>query len=390
MFQRWISLFKENQLVIGPRRSGKTTLLHSRFPDLRYTTLDDLDNLQWAIRDGKGFIESMLPSAVIDEIQRVPALTIAVKYAIDNQNFTAVMTGSSSIGLLDTAADTLAGRIAIRRFPTACWGEEAGPPTHSLFDDQLSPQMIADARRKLERQIQFGGFPEVIAASEDAHKLSILGNYRDTYFTRDLAQLSNIENIEGLLAILQHAGRSIGSHLEISNFARESGLSHPTAKKYIRVLLQSDLAFKLYGYQYGPAKRYQKASKLYFADNGVLKGMRLSLSSGQLLENFVISELEKRRKLGFICSDQFYYYKSTGGAEIDLIFEQGDELIIVEVKSVKRPAVRDVRQLVEFKRETDVRRRFKRVRPFLLYLGDEYMEIEGVKCVPICALYRSK
>ncbi|MCB0338486.1 MAG: AAA family ATPase, partial [Bdellovibrionales bacterium] len=76
MFKRWISLSEENQLVIGSRRSGKTTFLKQRFPNLKYTTLDDLDLLQWARGDGKGFIESLNPSAIIDEIQRVPELTV--------------------------------------------------------------------------------------------------------------------------------------------------------------------------------------------------------------------------------------------------------------------------------------------------------------------------
>ncbi len=82
-------------------------------------------------------------------------------------------------------------------------------------------------------------------------------------------QLSNIENLDGLLAVFHHIHRSIGSHLEISNFARESGLSHPTAKKYLNALLQSQLTFKLYGYQYGPAKRFVKAAKTYVADTGI-------------------------------------------------------------------------------------------------------------------------
>ncbi|RME61911.1 MAG: ATP-binding protein, partial [Candidatus Dadabacteria bacterium] len=265
--------------------------------------------------------------------QRVPSLTIAVKFFLDKNQLTVAMTGSSSIGLLDRSADTLAGRIKIFHLLPACWGEEEGEPTHSFFTDKVEPPQLNKAKREFEQYLKFGGFLEVVSKSLAEEKEEILSNYRNTYFTRDLAQLSNIENIEGLLAILNHLVRSTGSHLEISNFARESGLTHTTAKKYINALLQSELAFKLYGYQYGPAKRYLKASKIYLADNGIITALKQEVNRGQKIEHFVISELEKRRKLGFIKADQFYYYKSTSGKEIDLLFEENDCLNIVEIKS---------------------------------------------------------
>ena len=134
-------------------------------------------------------------------------------------------------------------------------------------------------------------------------------------------QLSNLQNIHGLLNIFYNLAVSIGSHLEVSNFARESQLSFQTAKKYLNALLQSQIIFELPGYQFGPAKRFIKAKKTYFCDNGIISSFNINITDGQRLENFVISELEKRRKLGLIESDGFYYYKSAAGREIDLVFE---------------------------------------------------------------------
>jgi len=173
----------------------------------------------------------------------------------------------------------------------------------------------------------------------------ILVRYRNTYFTRDLMQLSNIENLDGLSAVFQNLSRSLGSHLEISNFAREAGISHPTAKKYLNALHQAQLTFRLYGYQYGPAKRYIKAAKTYFSDNGIIHSLNADVSEGRLVENFVLSELEKRRKLGLIKTDQFYYYKSVAGNEIDLVFELDDTVYAIEIKATKRPGPRDLRNL---------------------------------------------
>jgi len=373
----------KSALIIGPRRSGKTTFLKATYPDYTYTTLDDLDLLDWAKRDPKGFVSHLGPRGIIDEIQRVPQLTVAVKYAIDNEGARILMTGSSSIGLLDAAADTMAGRVELYSMPTACWGEERGEPTHDLFADEPSPLNIKEAMRSLEDAMTFGGFPEVVAAGSAEEKETILRNYKNTYFVRDLMQMANLESVEGLQAILANIGRSIGSHLEISNFARESNLSVPTTRKYLNTLYRSGLAFRLYGYQFGPAKRFVKAAKSYFADNGIIAGLKLRLNEGQLLENFVVSELEKRRKLGFIKADQFFYYKSAAGREIDLVFEANGVRHVVEIKTTRTPVARDVANLRDFIAQSS-----GMTKGFLFHLGEERKEIDGVLCLPVATLYR--
>ena len=386
MFKRWLEKnTKKSRLIIGPRRSGKTTLLKMRFPEYNYITLDNLDYLNWAGRDAKGLIDQLGPRAIIDEIQRKPELTIAVKYAIDNQNAHILMTGSSSVGLLGTMTDTLAGRIQIYSLPTACWGENLGPPLNKIFELNTNPILIKQGQRSLSDALRYGLFPEIFMQERSEDKKDLLQNYRDTYFTRDLMQLSNMENMEGLLTIFHHLARSIGSHLEVSNFAREAGLSHPTTKKYLNNMHYSELTFRLYGYQYGPAKRYIKAAKTYFSDNGILTSLNIPLNEGQLLENFVISEFEKRRKLGFIKCDRLYYYKSAAGREIDLIFEDKDEMCAIEIKNTLRPSGRDVRNLQEFSRAMK-----KKLKMYFFYPGDEYGSINNVNIIPVGSIFRGQ
>ena len=163
MFKRWLDFPQQKScLIIGPRRCGKTTLLRYRYPDFKYVTLDDLDLLDWAKRDPKGFVTGLGRTAVIDEIQRLPILTVAVKYAIDNENAHFLMTGSSNLGLLDAAADTLAGRIDILSLPTLCWGESNGQPTHSVFSEKAAFTQLKSARRSLDEALDYGLFPEVV------------------------------------------------------------------------------------------------------------------------------------------------------------------------------------------------------------------------------------
>ena len=386
MFKRWFEIpLNKSCLIIGPRRSGKTTLLKHRYPGWQYVTLDDLDHLDWAKRDPKGFVSGLGSQAIIDEVQRLPVLTVAVKYAIDNENARFLMTGSSTLGLLDAAADTLAGRINIVSLPTACWGENEGKAIHSILEVQQELPHIKAGNRQLQNAMTYGQFPEVLVQKSEEDKYEVLVNYRNTYFTRDLMQLSNIENLDGLLAIFQHLIRSIGSHLEVSNFAREAGISFPTTKKYLNALQQTQLTFKLYGYQYGPAKRHIKAAKTYFADNGIIQSFNTRISEGQIIENFVLSELEKRRKLGIIPTDQFYYYKSIAGHEVDLVFEIDDVVYAVEIKATRKPGPKDFQYLKKFED------RLKRpVRRILFYPGEKYRTVEGIRLIPIGALYRGK
>lgn len=374
---------KKSCLILGPRRAGKTTLLRFRYPHFTYLTLDDLDLLAWAKEDPKGFVSQAGQMAIIDEIQRHPPLTVAVKYAADNEGASFMMTGSSSIGLLDASADTLAGRINLYSLPTACWGEDAGEPGHRILTEQPSRLQLAEGKRLLASALTYGQFPEVLTCSTEAEKHAVLSNYRNTYFTRDLMQMANIGNLDGLMAIFANLARSLGSHLEVSNFAREANISHPTAQKYLNTLLQSQLTFKLYGYQYGPAKRFVKAAKTYFADNGIIHSLNVQLSEGQLLENFVIAEMEKRRKLGFIMADRFYYYKSIAGREIDLIFEEKGVVHALEIKATRNPGPRDVRNLVQFGKSLH-----RPTRLHLFYLGNKYDTLNDVQLIPVAALYR--
>lgn len=384
MFTRWIDLpTKKSVLLLGPRRSGKTTLLKQRFPGYAYATLDDLDNLDWARSDPKGFVQSLGRTAIIDEIQRHPLLTVAVKFAIDEEQSRFFMTGSSSAGLLDASADSLAGRIDIRALTTACWGEDEGPPTHRIFESQAPLKQRKLAQRQLADARQFGQFPEVLTVATGQDKMEILRNYRDTYFTRDLMMLSNLENLDGLMVLYHHLSRSIGSLLETSNLAREAGISFPTAKKYLNSLVQSQLVFRLTGYQYGPAKRYVKAGKVYLADMGIAAAFGTPLAIGQQLENFVIAELEKRRKLGFLQADRLHHYRSGAGREIDVIIDSGETCMAIEIKSTEVPGKRDLRNLEDFAGTMN-----RPVRCVLFHTGLDYKRIGKVELIPVAALYR--
>lgn len=386
MYNRWLTFKKnKNYLLTGPRRAGKTTLLKSSFSDFKYITLDDFDYLDMANQDPKA-LALLASKLIIDEAQRVPKLSIAVKYAIDEKKACIHLSGSSRIGLLDSNYETLAGRIEPQSLPTFCFGEKDGPPTHSIFDEKASFLELKEGNRQLKEFMAYGGFPEVVSTEDHQQKQAILKNYKNTYFTRDLAFISNIENVTGLLSILNFYALAVGSLTQVSNFANESELSHQTAKKYLNVIYQSELGFSLHGYQYGAAKRLLKAPKSYFSDNGIINSLNVENSFGQIVENFVISEIEKRRKLGFYECEQMYYYQTIGGSEIDLIMPFSDHIKAIEIKATKKPKSKDMRNLRDFIGFMSESK--KEVKGYLFYMGEEYQEFDGIQLIPIAALYR--
>jgi len=386
MIPRWLELSSERScLVVGPRRAGKTTLLRNLFADLPYLTLDDYDLLRLARSDPKKLVRMVGERGILDEVQRVPELLVAVKYGIDELGQTILMTGSSSLGLTSAGSETLAGRIDLHECSAFCWGEEEGPPSHRSLHMPPDPLAVVEANRRLDSFMVFGGFPEVVLEPDSPGKSRVLRNYRNTYFTRDLLLLANINNADAMLALLAYLSVSTGTPLDVSNAARESGISYPTTRKYLNVLLASRLVFKLYGYQYGPAKRYTRAAKYYFSDMGIYEATTVPLSPGQRLEAFVVSELEKRRKLGALACDNLFYYRSAAGAEIDVIIEEPELLTAVEIKHTRRPVSRDTRRLREFRAQAAEKPR----RAVLLYPGEEAGELDGVEILPVGHLWRS-
>ena len=146
MFKRWLDLSKAKKsiLLLGPRRSGKSTYLKMMFPNYRYMTFDDLDILEHSKSDPMGWIQKLGTNFIIDEVQRNPLITVAVKWAIDEKKVHCILTGSTGLNLLDKSSETLAGRIQIFYMTPICFGENFGPAlTLKEFQNQFEIHKIA-------------------------------------------------------------------------------------------------------------------------------------------------------------------------------------------------------------------------------------------------------
>jgi len=312
--------------ITGPRQAGKTTLAQTTFPDKRYLSLEDPDQRAFAEEDPRGFLARLPQGAILDEAQRCPALFSYLQTRVDREKKMGqfVLTGSQQFGLLSNLTQTLAGRVGmVQLLPFSLQEMQQGELAIHDLDDLMWRGMYPPVH---DRQLA----PEQWFA-----------NYLVTYVERDVRQLIEVQNLSLFQRFIKLCAARCGQLLNLSSLASDCGVSHNTVRAWISVLEASYVVFLLQPHHQNFGKRLVKTPKLYFVDTGLaafLLGIRdpqhLSIHSarGALFENFVISELLKRRYNQGLPSNLFFW-RNNAGDEVDLLIEQGEQLIPVEIKS---------------------------------------------------------
>lgn len=334
-------------LVIGPRRAGKTTLVKGMATGTRaYVTLDDGSVLDAARADPTGFVRG-LDSAVIDEVQRVPELLLAIKKAVDEDNRPGrfLLTGSANVLTLPRIADSLAGRIeAIQMLPLA-QAERLSKPI-SFLDGLFAgkPPRPADTRtgRDLIDIVLKGGFPEALARASERRRQDWLRSYLTSILTRDVRDIANVDNLVDLPKFVRLLAEHTAQTVNYSQFGNGVGITHKTSQRYVGLLEQVFLVATVQPWFTNTIKRIGKTPKLHFLDTGVLAAVRgLSIDRveadrnllGPLLETFVFSEILK-----LMTGAEFrltpYHFRDRESREVDIVLERDDGTIAgIEVKA---------------------------------------------------------
>ena len=314
--------------VIGPRQSGKTTLVKDVFSGMDYVSLEDLDSREFALNDPRGFLAVHSKGTVIDEVQRAPNLFSYIQTAVDSKKRTGrfVLTGSQNILLQQNLSQTLAGRVAILRLLP------------------FSLEELKETRFKLtspEQYIFKGFYPRIY--DKKIAPADWYPNYIATYVERDVRLIKNISDLSAFQKFVRMCAGRIGQVLNLSSLANDCGITHNTAKAWLSVLEATFLVFVVRPYYRNFNKRLIKMPKLYFFDTGLACSL-LGISSvgqlgthylrGGLFESFVFSEIIKSR-FNRGMEHNCYYWRDKTGNEIDCIIEQGSSAIPVEIKSGK-------------------------------------------------------
>lgn len=334
-------------LVIGPRRAGKTTLVRE-FQDVQrpYVTLDDQTALEAARFDPAGFVRGR-QSAIIDEVQRVPELMLAIKKSVDDDYRPGrfLLTGSANVLTLPRVADSLAGRMeTIRMLPLArC--EVLGRNSQffeSLFSGQPVDNVHSVVGDDLLELVVQGGFPEAIGREVERRRQDWARSYLSSVLTRDLKDIAQIEKLTELPRFVRVLAQHSAQLVNYSQIGGGIGVSYKTAQRYVGLLEQVFLIALLEPWHTNTLKRLVKTPKLHFVDTGLLAAARgygvdrLKRDRGvfgALLENFVLSEILKLLSW----SDMrvlHYHFRDQQMREVDIVLERDDGRIVgIEVKA---------------------------------------------------------
>jgi uncharacterized protein len=298
--------------LMGPRQSGKSTLLRTSFPDYQYVSLEDLDMRLFATEDPRGFLTTYPDKTIIDEVQRVPELFSYLQTHVDKENKDGMylLAGSHNFLLMESINQSFAGRTAILRLL---------PFSH---DEMKMGNILPNT---IDEEIYKGNYPRLY--DKNITPTDYYPYYIQTYVERDVRLMKNIGDLSKFIRFIKLCAGRIGQLLNLSGLANECGVSVSTATAWISLLEASYITYLLKPDHNNYAKRLVKSPKLYFYDTGLACSL-LEIKSveqvsthflrGGLFENLVINEFVKD-SLNKGEEPNLTFWRDSTGNEVDLL-----------------------------------------------------------------------
>lgn len=377
-------------VVTGARQTGKTTLVRDLMaPQRRYASLEEPRSAQLARRDPQLLLGD--DPLTLDEVQREPRLLSALKIAVDERRTPGrfLLTGSANLLLMRRVSESLAGRASyLTLWPMTrreqrglarggLWSDLIGSPEDEWVDLLREAPAEAEDWRELARR---GGFPvPALELKSPVERRLWFEGYERTYLERDLRDLAQITSLGDFGMLIRAAALRLGGILNQSELGRDVSLPQPTVHRYLNLLETSYLLVRLPAYARNRTKRLVKSPRVYWCDPGLALHLAGNPEPGGAhLENIVLHDLLAWRETHPARADLFYW-RTTGGAEVDLVLETGGRLLPIEVKATTRPGFGDARHLLTFRREY----RDEALPGLLLHDGDVIRWIaDGVLAAP--------
>lgn len=342
-------------LITGPRQVGKTTMLQKLMElegrNRNYVSLDDLNERSLAKSDPAMFLQIHKPPIFIDEVQYAPELFTYIKISVDRNQRPGDfwLTGSQLFKLMGGVQESLAGRVALLHLSSLSqqeiYGGQAGAFTLDL--DWLSmrqKEIQPVSTPQLFDRIFLGGMPALVSKKYEDRNI-FYSSYFNTYLERDVRDLSGtVDSLKFLNFITAVAARA-AQMVNYKGIADDCDIDQTTAKSWLRILETLGVIFYLHPYSNNVLKRTVKTPKLYFYDTGLVCYLTKWSSAetamngamnGALLENYVVSEIQKSyQNMG---KEAFlYYYRDKDAKEIDLLMEGDGQLYPIEIKKTATP-----------------------------------------------------
>lgn len=317
--------------ILGPRQSGKSTLVQNIFPQKKYVNMEMPDDRRAIEQDPREFLDAIPPEGVIiDEVQRFPELISYIQVFVDEhkQNGQIILTGSHQLELHEAISQSLAGRIGIVKLLPLSLQELQS------YDLDLT-QYDAD-------QLMLRGFyPKLYTDNITANRY--YQNYVSTYIERDVRKMINVKDLGLFQDFLRLLAGRVGQLMNADSLGNDLGISNHTVNQWLSILEASYITIKLRPYFENFGKRIIKSPKIYFIDTGLLcylLGIETDVQlkrdplRGNIYENMVMLELIKY-KYNLGKEHNLYFMRDNHDNEVDVIYKNANELIPIEIKSSK-------------------------------------------------------
>ena len=345
-------------LVTGSRQVGKTTLLQKLAEEQRetgikrkYVTLDDPDARYLAKRDPGLFLQRYSPPVLIDEIQYATELLPYIKMSVDRskQKGDFWLTGSQVFRLMKNVSESLAGRVGIVNLLGLSDAEIYQTPSEpfSTDTDYLVNRLSVTKPRGLNsiyQRIVKGSMPELYA-DKNIDWETYYRSYVETYLQRDIRDLAQVADEMEFYNFMTIVAAHTSKPVVYEELANAAGISAPTAKKWLSILVSSHIIALIQPYHNNALKRVVKMPLLHFLDTGLAsyllkwgnpEALEKGAMSGAIFESYVFSEIYKSY-LNAGKEPPIFYYRDKDQREIDLLIYQNGILSPIEIKKAASP-----------------------------------------------------
>ena len=343
-------------IVLGARQVGKTTLVEHVLAGKRVLFLNfdvEIDKQRFlasaSLPPGDAVKSLGSPDVlVVDEAQRLPESGRIVKGWYDARlPIKILLLGSSSFDIMNQSFESLTGRNEKLLLPPLVFDEVLS--AQSWCPEQYTQEILLKhfaqpIRTTLLRSLAFGSYPEVVTSE---NKERILRNLSADYLWKDILHTGLVKTPDMIRRLLMLLAHQTGSEVSINELATQLHMARPTVERYLDLLEQTFVVFRLPAFSTNQRKEIAKSKKIYFWDTGIRNALLGAFSTdalrpdrGALWENWVIAEAAKHNLLGG-CRSELFFWRSRAQSEVDLVIKTGDALRAFEIKWQQgRPAAR--------------------------------------------------
>lgn len=382
-------------VINGARQTGKSTLAELVLPRTRNGLaryLDDPSTRAAAESDPVRFVRHD-GTMLIDEVQRVPDLWLAIKRTVDEDPRPGrfLLTGSARLLGLADLPDTLPGRSETIELWPLSQGEIDGAPDgfiDAVFAHGVDAavESIGLHRAEYIHRALRGGYPEAVRREQPRRRSRFFESYLSDLLSRDVKQVAQIEKSSDMRRLLSLLAAQTAGLVNYARLASDLGVTAPTTRSYLQILETIYLIRLLPGWATNLTTRAIAAPKVIFTDSAMAGYLAAGANdnAGPLLENFVLGELARQLTWADTPA-RLYHYRDRDQHEVDAILENNaGEVVGIEVKASETARAADFTTLRLLQERLGDRFRAG----IVAYCGTRTLPFgERLACMPISALW---